>query len=232
MFNDLSPFFYYITRKNWSNNWNAMSSPPSVIRIVIYPMKKLRGYSQSNTSFHLTHIPVSDYFTQTLTTLNLDDNEIGALGVQHLSEALKHNTVSQVVVYICVVLVFLLISQTLTTLNLNGDQIGAVGAQHLNEALRHNTVSTIVRFIYFILVLLFISHRHLQHSTSTGMKSAIQVHNISVRHYDITRWVREFSASNSYFGFWLFHTDTDKTQPGLQSNRSCRRTISEWGITT
>ncbi len=103
---------------------------------------------------------VSDYFTKTFTTLNLDRNGIGDTGAQHFSEALKHNTVSQVAVDICVVLVFLLISQTLTTLNLNDNQLGAVGAQHLSEALRHNTVSKMVPFIYLIIVFLIVSHRN------------------------------------------------------------------------
>jgi hypothetical protein len=34
------------------------------------------------------------YFTQTLTTLDLSSNQIGAVGAQHLADALQHNTVT------------------------------------------------------------------------------------------------------------------------------------------
>ncbi len=64
---------------------------------------------------------------------------------------------SQVVLDICDIHGFLLISQTLTTLNLIDNEIGAVGAQDLSEALRHNTVSKRVLKIYLILVFLTIS---------------------------------------------------------------------------
>ncbi|CAF3668986.1 unnamed protein product, partial [Rotaria socialis] len=52
----------------------------------------------------------------TLTTLHLWSNQIGALGAQHLADALQHNT-------------------TLTTLNLENNQIGDKGAQDLNDGL-------------------------------------------------------------------------------------------------
>ncbi|CAF1572133.1 unnamed protein product, partial [Adineta ricciae] len=67
-------------------------------------------------SLHTTSI-------QTLTTLNLYYNKIGAEGAQHLANALRTNT-------------------TLTTLDLSCNRIGAEGAQHLANALRTNTTLT------------------------------------------------------------------------------------------
>jgi Ran GTPase-activating protein (RanGAP) involved in mRNA processing and transport len=85
------------------------------------------------------------YFcTQTLTTLDLSDNEIGADGAQHLADALRNNTVTVILhssisymhLYFC--------TQTLTTLDLSDNEIGADGAQHLADALRNNTVTLIL----------------------------------------------------------------------------------------
>ncbi|CAF3941382.1 unnamed protein product [Adineta steineri] len=63
------------------------------------------------------------YLDQTLTTLNLEHNEIGAKGAQDLANALQ-------------------INKTLTTLNIYNSQIGAEGATHLANALEINETLT------------------------------------------------------------------------------------------
>ncbi|CAM4793083.1 unnamed protein product [Rotaria magnacalcarata] len=91
---------------------------------------------------------LSDDLKLTLTTLNLERNNIGAEGAQHLAQALHNNTALTILN-----LQFNNIDDeavrhlaqelhkhtTLTTLNLGGNDIGAEGAQHLAEALHSNT---------------------------------------------------------------------------------------------
>jgi hypothetical protein len=43
-----------------------------------------------SSSISYTHL---HFFTQTLTTLDLESNQIGAVGAQHLADALRNNTV-------------------------------------------------------------------------------------------------------------------------------------------
>ena len=81
------------------------------------------------------------FFTQTLTTLNLDGNEIAATGAQHLADALRQNTGDPFPLTSLPVSPYpLFFTQILITLHLYCNQIGPVGAQHLADALRHNTV--------------------------------------------------------------------------------------------
>ena len=42
-----------------------------------------------------------EFSTQTLTTLDLSENEIGEEGAQHLADGLRNNTVSVIVLSIC-----------------------------------------------------------------------------------------------------------------------------------
>jgi hypothetical protein len=97
-------------------------------------------WDQESFYLCLSH-PTASYFIQTLTTLNLYNNRIGVQGAQHLSDALRHNTVKQRVSSSSfthpTVSYF---TQTLTTLGLNFNQIGVQGAQHLSDTLRQNTV--------------------------------------------------------------------------------------------
>jgi len=53
-------------------------------------------------------IPVS--FIQTLTTLNLSGNQIGAQGAQYLGEALRHNTVRSLLLHVFTIISFLSLS--------------------------------------------------------------------------------------------------------------------------
>ena len=94
-------------------------------------------------SFHLHNIHISNYFfTQTLTELNLDANQIGHKGAEHLSAALRNNTVSRIFSSTQKTQIDFF-TQTLKELSLDINQIGEKGAEHLSAALRNNTVSRI-----------------------------------------------------------------------------------------
>ena len=82
-------------------------------------------------------------FAQTLTTLDLYDNQIGNKGAEHLGVALRRNSVrveTRKQVYSSWFRLFFVISQTLTTLGLSMNQIGDKGAEHLGVALLTNSV--------------------------------------------------------------------------------------------
>jgi hypothetical protein len=117
--------------------------------------------------------------------------------------------------------------QTITKLNLSRNEIGAQGAQHLSDALRNNTVRYILSS--FIIQLFLISYRHLHNSTSNTIKSEFKGRNIWVMLYETTQWDK-YSLHPSLNSF-LLHTDTHRTQPLLESNRSSRGATSEWCIT-
>ena len=94
--------------------------------------------------FHLHNIHISNYFLkQTLTELNLSSNKIGATGAEHLSAALRNNTVSRIFSSSTQKTQIDFFTQTLNTLNLGDNEIGEKGAEHLSAALRNNTVSRI-----------------------------------------------------------------------------------------
>ena len=90
-----------------------------------------------------------DFFTQTLTQLYLfsllQSNQIGDKGAEHLSSALRNNTVSRIFSSSSTQKKTQIdfFTQTLTQLNLGSNQIGEKGAEHLSSALRNNTVSRI-----------------------------------------------------------------------------------------
>lgn len=78
---------------------------------------------------------------QTLTRLELYQNEIGDQGAEHLLDALKHNSVISSLLDVShkSFIIHSLI-QTLTGLDLHQNQIGDQGAQHLADALKNNRV--------------------------------------------------------------------------------------------
>ena len=134
--------------------------------------------SVSSSSSHTHHLTLTHHrrlLTQTLTTLNLQYNQIGEKGAQSIADALRTNTVS----------LFLLLThspshphphhrrlltQTLTTLNLQYNQIGEKGAQSIADALRTNTVSLFLLLTHSphspSLTIDAFSHRHSPHSIS------------------------------------------------------------------
>jgi Ran GTPase-activating protein (RanGAP) involved in mRNA processing and transport len=78
-------------------------------------------------------------FLQTLTTLNLEQNDISDVGVKYIADILQENTVILFHDFIHRHLVVCF--QTITTLNLQNNPIGDIGAQQLAHALSKNTVS-------------------------------------------------------------------------------------------
>ena len=77
-----------------------------------------------------------DFFTQTLTELNLYENKIGAEGAKYLSGALRVNTVSRIFSSSTQKTHSDFFTQTLNTLNLQYNKIRAQGAKRLPDALR------------------------------------------------------------------------------------------------
>ena len=80
--------------------------------------------------------------TQTLTSLNLQHNTIGADGARHLADTLKTNTVNIIFIFSLHLHLFL-ITQVLTILNLEDNGIGDNGMQYLGDALKTNTVNIV-----------------------------------------------------------------------------------------
>jgi hypothetical protein len=77
--------------------------------------------------------------------------------------------------------------QTLTTLDLYHNRIEPSGAQYLAEALKKNTVRQTISFFISIIFIFRITYSHSQHSTSPGIKSAMKVHNILMKHWKRTQ---------------------------------------------
>ena len=93
--------------------------------------------SESNFLFFNTQI---DFRTQTLNTLDLGGNQIGAEGAKDVADALRVNRVSPIFSSSTQIDFF---TQTLNTLDLGYNKIGDEGAKCLSDALRVNRVSRI-----------------------------------------------------------------------------------------
>ena len=87
---------------------------------------------------------------QTLTKLDLGNNEIGALGAEHLAKALCVNKVAEMFT-IFIHIYQILLMQTLITLNFGGEDmgniIGPAGTKQIANALRLNQVIETALFI-------------------------------------------------------------------------------------
>ena len=94
--------------------------------------------------FHFYHSHFH-YVIQTLTRLDLSNNQIGAQGVQYLSNALQKNKVREKKDILSQLFQFFTV-QTLTTLDLSNNQIGDKGVQYLSEGLQKNKVRQKNRF--------------------------------------------------------------------------------------
>lgn len=78
---------------------------------------------------------------QTLTRLELYQNQISDQGAQHLLDALKHNSVIPSLLDLShKSFIIHSVTQTVTSLDLHQNQIGNQGAQHLAAALKNNRV--------------------------------------------------------------------------------------------
>ena len=79
-----------------------------------------------------------DFFTQTLTVLNLRNNEIHDIGAEHLSAALRNNTVSRIFSSSTQKTQIDFFTQTLTELNLIMNHIGNKLMNELNQLIEQN----------------------------------------------------------------------------------------------
>ena len=118
-----------------------------------------------------------DFRTQTLNTLNLFKNQIGAKGAKCLSDAIQVNRVSRIFSSSTQIDFR---TQTLNTLDLEVNEIGAEGAKCLSDAIQVNRVSPIFSSSTHKSTF---EHRHSTHSISEGMKSELKEQNACVMQY-------------------------------------------------
>jgi hypothetical protein len=88
---------------------------------------------------------------QAVTTLHLDNNNIGDNGIEYLVDALKRNVVSNVLLSNVFFYMVPFLIQTLKTLALQHNQIGDSGVQYLTSVLSNNKVKYAdnTSFIFF-----------------------------------------------------------------------------------
>ena len=96
-------------------------------------------------SIFIELIDIFNFFTQTLTVLNLESNRIGNDGAKHLADALRTNAVNFILSLHLSRLYPHFSTQTIVALNLRLNKITAEGVRHLAETLRNNMVTL---FIY------------------------------------------------------------------------------------
>jgi len=77
---------------------------------------------------------------QTLTTLNLERNQIKDAGAQAIAQGLARNQVIYTFYFLTTISIVLYLLQTLAILNLEGNQIKDAGAQAIGQALESNQV--------------------------------------------------------------------------------------------
>src|ERR1700722_741712 len=135
-----------------------------------------RTTRRTTFSTHLSHYHLQ-FFTQTLTTLDLSSNQIGEQGAQHLANALGNNTVNHL----------LYSSISLPSALFHTDTHHARPPGQSNRRARDTTSRQCFRqqhgeplslLIYLITICTF-SHRHSPRSASRTIKSESKGHNIS-----------------------------------------------------
>jgi len=84
-----------------SHQWNRRS------RCTIFGWSIATQYSQIITLSCCSHHLILLSFIQTLTTLDLSENQIGAPGAQYLGDALRHNTVRSSLLHVFTIISFL-----------------------------------------------------------------------------------------------------------------------------
>jgi len=175
-------------------------------------------------------IPVS--FIQTLTTLNLNHNQIGAQGAQYLAEALRHNTVRSSPLHVFTIISLLSLSyrhslhSTLTTIKSE--------IKVHNTWLKHcDTIQwdhhSFMFYHHLILLSLIQALTTLNLYRNQIEAQGAQYLAEALRHNTVrSSLLHVLPSSHSC----LFHTDTHYTQLVVQSNRSSRCTIFRWRIAT
>ena len=125
-----------------------------------------------------------------------------------------------------------LYSQTLTRLDLSSNQIGDAGAQYLADALRDNKVILIFSSSLSLISIFISIHRHSPCCTLTAIKSEMLELNISLMHYEITRWFSfSLHLSLSHIYLHLYSQTLTRLNLSCESNRRCWSSISRWCIT-
>jgi len=79
-------------------------------RCTIFGWSIATQYSEIITPSCFYHLLILVSFIQTLTTLDLNGNRIGAQGAQYLGEALRHNTVRSLLLHVFTIISFLSLS--------------------------------------------------------------------------------------------------------------------------
>jgi hypothetical protein len=92
------------------------------------------------------------FSSQTLTGLQLENNQIGTKGAQLLTNAFENNKVSFLLVFVAI---FLFRQQWLTTLHPGQHEIRDDGSQHLTHPLDKNKVSLHLCFLFRVHLHLF-----------------------------------------------------------------------------
>jgi len=90
--------------------------------------------------FFFTSITSLYFLWQTLTTLNLEGNQVKDAGAQVVGQALEINQVRYIYNFVSSIVSLLYLLQTLTTLNLERNGIRDTGAQAIGQALERNQV--------------------------------------------------------------------------------------------
>ncbi len=135
-------------------------------------------------SLQLSHLHFC-YCTQTLTTLDLESNEIGAEGAQHLSDALKHNTVREILSSTVSSSFLLLHTDTHDTRpRMEWNQRWRCSTSEWCIEPQHSKRNTLFNCLIFIFVIVT---RHSRHSTSKWTGSEMKVLHISVMHWTTTQ---------------------------------------------
>jgi hypothetical protein len=183
--------FLILHRHSLHSTWDTITSEFKVHNIWVM------DYDKTQWDLESCHLclsqPTVSYFTQTLTTLDLTGNAIGDIGAQHLSDALRQNTVR--------LRVFSSLPFSSNGFLFYTDTHYTQPLQQSNRSSRCTTSEWCITTEHSETKSLFISpfliqrflilHRHSLHSTSQAMQSEIKVHNIWVMHYDRTQWDSE-----------------------------------------
>ena len=172
-------------RHSQNSTSNPIKSALKGYYIWLMPYERIRWEKQS---LHLFHLVVCS-FTQTLTTLILSFNQIGAKGALHLADALRVNTVRETLsssVASCCLCFHTDTHYTQPLGQSNRRSRGTTSGWYLTK--EHGEKNS----LFICLILLFVlSHRPSLHSTSHPIKSAIKGHNIWLMPYERTRWEKQ-----------------------------------------
>jgi Ran GTPase-activating protein (RanGAP) involved in mRNA processing and transport len=103
---------------------------------------------------------------QTITILNLSNNQIADEGTRHLATVLNQNTVTLIVIS-SLSLYSYFFTQQITTLDLSNNQIGDIGAESLLKVLKTNEV---IFAVSSFLLLTFSFVKSDTHRTQSGIQ--------------------------------------------------------------